>query len=322
MYSLLAAGTSISTPAQPYIGFLAPPAYIGLASSLIVYPPGTTKASSRDAVKGSDAALRYVRCVHATIEGPAYPALRKAFAFPEERNRRRAPGNRSAAGSLSPELGGDIDRIAGVAANAQCLWYRAEDFWHIVGWAFNCAVIHKKRWDRWKLWLSTMVDFLEADWDSCVEQGRVDDASREAFLQESLLWQYTVGQAGSANRSMRRRIIKSILAMATPDSLKEYPEVWERETVEPKRKKASNQPLGEVDFETGDMADYDSDEDMQDDSEGSDEDEFHASTTNSNDDAIQNVHNAINRFGGQDAIQLRHRFIALVSDTESANHLC
>ena len=50
LYSLLAAGTSISTPAKPYIGFLAPPAYIAFASSTVVDPKFTTKAQSQDAV--------------------------------------------------------------------------------------------------------------------------------------------------------------------------------------------------------------------------------------------------------------------------------
>ncbi len=313
MYSLLAAGTSISTPSQPYLGFLPPPAYISLASSLVANPSLTKKTSFRDAIQDSDVALRYLRCVQATIDSSAYPAIRKAFAFPEERNRRRAPGNRSAAGSASPEPGGDIERIAGSAANEDALWYRAEDFWHIVGWAFNCSILHRKRWTRWKLWLGTILDFLEADWSICMDRSKASDASREAILQQSLLWQYIVGQAETINRSMRRHMIGAILAMATKDAQKDYPEVWQNETKRPRKRKDDKQPVGEVNFETGDMADYESDEEMQDCSEDQDEgDEAQQSSGILSNERVRNVHDAIVSLGGQEAIQLRHRILALV----------
>ncbi|CAO2655510.1 Nn.00g043130.m01.CDS01 [Neocucurbitaria sp. VM-36] len=318
LHSLLAAGTSISTPAQPYIGFLAPPAYIALASSLIVYPHITTQAQSKYTIKGSDAALRYLQCVNSTIDSPAYPAIRKAFAFSEERNRRRAPGYRSAAASQSPEPSGDIERIAGVAANAQSLWYRAEDFWHIVGWAFNCSVAHRRRWDRWKLWLSTSLDFLEADWDSCIKQSTGNKTSRESILQESLLWHYIVSDAESTNRGIRRRIVKAILAMATPESQKEYPEVWENEAAELKRRKDIDQLLGEVDFETGELGDYDSDEEMQDVPAQASDEEATTSPSVGSDKGIQNVHDAVEQLGGQDAIRLRQRLIALLAQVAQA----
>lgn len=276
---------------------------------------------SKDAIKGSDAALRYLQCVHSTIDGPAYPTIRKAFTFSEERNRRRVPGYRSAAGSLSPEPSGDIEQIAGDDAHAKSLWYRAEDFWHIVGWAFNCSVEHKKRWDRWKLWLNTSLDFLETDWDSCIKQSSGNEAGRVSTLQESLLWHYIVGDAESTNRGMRRRIVKAILAMASPESQKEYPEVWEKETAEPKRKKDHNQPLGEVDFETGEVGDYDSDEEMQDASEQA-SDEPTSSPTVVSDGGIQSLDDAVEQLGGQDAIALRQRLIALVGAHALRMRIC
>ncbi|KAF1831751.1 hypothetical protein BDW02DRAFT_649661 [Decorospora gaudefroyi] len=316
LYSLLAAGTSVSTPAQPYIGFLAPPAYLAYASSMIADPKFTTKAQSTDAVKGADAALRYLQCVHTTIDAPAYPTIRKAFTFPEERNRRRAPGHRNAE-SLSPRLGGDVERIAGEAANQKSLWYCADDFWHIVGWAFNCSVAHKKRWSRWKLWVSTMLDFLESDWEVCVRRSQEDEDVREAILQESLVWHYIVGDESiPTQRLRRRRIVKAIHATATPESRKDYPEIWSRETLEPQRKK-DHQPVGKVDFETGEIGDYDSDEEMQDVSEMDvDADDDTSSTTS--EDGIKNLRDAVEQLGGQDSIELRQRMIALLAQVALA----
>jgi hypothetical protein len=312
LFSLLAAGTSISRPAQPYIGFLAPPSYISFASSIIADPRFTTKAQSRDAAKGSNAALRYLQCVHTTIDDPAYPTIRKAFNFPKERNRRSAPNYRASA-SQSPKLSSDIDRIAGEAANEKSLWYRADDFWHVVGWAFNCATTHKKRWGRWKLWLATMLDFLEADWAVCTKQSNWEGASDETTLQQSLLWHYIVGyDAAPTNRAKRRRIVRAIFATATPESLQDYPEIWDRETAAPRRKNNEDQPVGEVDFETGELADYGSDEDMQDAPDDAEDESADETSSDTSDDGITNIHDAIKSLGGHDAIELRQRLMKLV----------
>jgi hypothetical protein len=312
LYNLLAAGTSISTPAQPYIGFLAPPSYLAFASSLIVYPKATTKTRSKDVRKGSEAALRYLRCVHATIDGPAYATIRQAFKFSEDHSRRRARNHRSAATSLSPRPGDDVELLAGDAATTESLWTQAEDFWQIVGWAFNCSVSHKKRWDRWKVWLGITLDFLEADWNFCIRRSKEDEADREAILQESLLWHYIIGHASSVNRAARRRFVKAILATASVESLKDYPEVWEKETEGPKRKERNDEHVGRVDFETGDMAGYDEDEEIQGalDEPGDAQYRDNAGNDELDDDTL---HGAVAQMGGVDAIELRQRLISLVS---------
>jgi hypothetical protein len=314
LYSLLAAGTSISTPAQPYIGFLAPPAYLAFASSLIAYPKLTTRTLSKETRKGSDAALRYLRCVYTTIDGPAYSIIRQAFCFPEEHSRRRAPAHRAAAASVSPGPGDDIELIVGEAANAESLWTRAEDFWQVIGWAFNCSVSHKRRWDRWRLWLGIMLDFLKTDWEFCVKRSKEEDADANNILRESLLWHYIVGHSGSVNRAERRRMVKAILATASLESLKDYPEIWENEAQGPTRKKKDDEQFGEVNFETGDMAGYDSDEDMQNapDETNNDKHSDDALGADYHDGILGEAHDTVEGLGGMQAIQLRHRFIALV----------
>jgi len=313
LHNLLAAGTSVSTPAQPHPGILAPPAYLALALSLVADPLYTTQARSTEAQRGSDAALRYLQCIHGTIGGPAFSVVRKAFAFPEERNRRRVPAYRSAASSLSP--GGpfdDVERLAGPAANEKSVWHLAEDIWHVVGWAFNCSVLHKKRWDRWKLWLATMLDFLEADWNAAVKES-AEAPNPVAVVQASLLWHYIVGAAESTNRGMRRRIVKAILAAGTSESRHSYPEVWRRETVELKRKPPKDGPLSEVNFETGGIGDYESDEEMQEGLEEPDSEDGLSAFVTCNGPTTSNVLGACDRLGGSDAIELRQRFLALVS---------
>lgn len=316
LHSLLAAGTSISTPAQPYVGYLPPLSQIALAASLVPYK---FKSSSRETSRGSDAAFRYLQCLLFTIEGPTYPYVRQAFTFPIERTRRRPRGYRNATRSLSPDEDDDIDHLYCEAANDKSLWYRADDFWHIVGWAFSCSAAYKKRWERWKLWLTVMLDFLEADWDVCIKQSQHDEAGQEAVLQQSLIWQYVLGEGQSMTRTTRRRIAKSIFAIASTESLKDYPEIWENETREPREPPNKKQKLGNVDFETGEVADYDSDEEMKD---------APARVTRAIERKLEvtpppglpdinngslNLHDAIERLGGSDAITLRQRLLALVS---------
>jgi hypothetical protein len=166
-----------------------------------------------------------------------------------------------------------------------------------------------------------MLNFLEADWDICVKQSQLDETGDEAILQQSLIWQYVVGEGQSMTRTARRRIVKAIFAIATADSLKDYPKIWENETKEPKERPNKKQKLGNVNFETGEVADYDSDEEMK---------EAPARVTRAIerkfevtpppdlpafDDGSLSLPDAIERLGGSDAIALRQRLLALVSLT-------
>lgn len=221
--------------------------------------------------------------------------------------------------SLSPEEHDDIDHLYCEVANDKSLWYRADDFWHIVGWALNCSAAYKKRWERWKLWLAIMLDFLEADWAICVKQSQRDDAGEESALQQSLIWHYIVGENQSTTRTTRRRIVKAIFAIASADSMRDYPEIWERETSEPIERANKKQKIGDVNFETGEVADYDSDEEMIDVPQRvtrAVERKLEVSLPPELPDIYKgslNMHDAIERLGGNDAIALRHRLLALVS---------
>jgi hypothetical protein len=156
-----------------------------------------------------------------------------------------------------------------------------------------------------------MLDFLEADWDVCVKQSKMSDGTSDTTaLQHSLVWHYIVGHdRAPTNRTRRRRMVKAILATATPESRRDYSEIWDKEIVEPKRKADEDQPIQDIDFETGELADYGSDDDMQDASDDSDEESVNETSL---DHPLRNIRDAIDHLGGQDAIELRQRLIALV----------
>ncbi|KAF2110757.1 hypothetical protein BDV96DRAFT_603819 [Lophiotrema nucula] len=312
--ALLSSGTSISTPAKPYIALLAPAPQLALASTLIVYPETTTRATSHEDPKGADAATQYLRSVHTTIS-PLNDTVRSAYTFAYERPRRR--GGR--AGSNSPvEDEDDADRLYTPAANAQALWVRARDFWHVVGWAFNCSVTHKKRWERWKLWLQLMLDYLEAEWVPRVKLRREEHVDAEKVLMESLIWHY-ISSDDPGNRSNRRRMVKAILAMGSAQAMIQYPEVWKDETAEPKREEVDAELKNAL---AGQLVDYGHDEDAEMVDAPAPSRRARASPTkksmpleedDEDDITIEDAAAAINRLGGIDAIRLRQRIIALLA---------
>ncbi|KAF2468565.1 uncharacterized protein BDR25DRAFT_231030 [Lindgomyces ingoldianus] len=314
--ALLISGTSISTPNRSYSAFLAPTSQLALASSLIVYPGITTKAKSADTVKGADAALRYLRNVQ-NIVNPINETLRGAFAFPDERSRKRAAGYRTLGLSPSPEVD-ESKRLKGLAATSQSLWMRATDFWHIVGWAFNCSVVHKKRWERWKLWLEVMLDFLEAEWAERVKLILEEGGDAHKILTKSLLWHY-VSSRDAAIRSNRRVMVGAILSMGSLHSRKLFPEIWEEETAEPEMEEEEGNALAKIDIENGDFGDYEKvDEDVA--MHGQSKVALRCSTGSpessppKSDDEflICSSEEAIGRLGGMDAIILRQRLLALL----------
>lgn len=317
--SLLVAGTSISTPDKPYPALIAPPQQLALASSLVVYPPITTKAKSADRQKGADAALRYLRNLRSTIN-PLTEGFMPSFTFAIENAKRRY----RSVGSSSDDDNEDRERLNCLAATSESLWTRAEDFWHVVGWAFNCSVEHKKRWERWKLWLAAMLDLVEAEWEERVRLYNEDSTKDDSILTASLLWRYIASQ-DPQSRATRRRILRAILATGTNQSKKEFPEVWHNETVERKVEDNISGPR-KIDISKDDFGEYGGDEEYEaiegtlkvptrgsrripwknlpstlDDEGEEDEGEL-----------IHGPEHAVEKLGGTDAIYSRQRLLSLV----------
>lgn len=164
-----------------------------------------------------------------------------------------------------------------------------------------------------------MLDLLEADWEVCVKQSQRDRSDGEAVLQQSLIWLYISDESQSTTRTTRRRIVKAIFASASAESIRDYPEVWENEAAEPVGRAIKKQKIGNVDFETGEVADYDSDEETEVAPKRvtrAIERKFDVTPLPDLPDLNNgklNLHNAIERLGGSDAIALRQRLLALVS---------
>ena len=258
--SALTSGTGSSVEAH-----IPPTQHLALAATLLVHPQLTTRTTSPDKHAAADDALKYLRNVN-SLTGSQNSGLDKAFQFTEN----AAPSRGKRARALQPEEAiddeGDVPgQIISSYVGKDSLWSNAGDFWSVVGWAFNCSVAHRHRWDRWKLWLALMLDVLEDDLEA-----RLPDATKayqsggtaavKALLTNSMLAQYLspIGEG----RNNKRRLMRAILADGKQKSIAEFSEIWRHETKPPKQKQDDRlRKRRKLDLENGEFGDYFDDDD-------------------------------------------------------------
>ncbi|KAF3388861.1 hypothetical protein F1880_004273 [Penicillium rolfsii] len=242
LFNTLASGTYASSKVLVPL-----PQHLALAVTFLVHPSTTTRAQSVHEKDAPEVALRLLRLYCAQVN-PMEAQLNTAFSFQRSKLSRSGrryheendPNNdlrQDATKPLNLELG-----------RTESLWSRAEDFWHAVGWSFNCSVLYPERWDRWQIWLQFMCEVLEDDWSQREKeylalQGQTGESSpmtetttsaipnRENdldILRQSLIFQYISAGARNANT---RRIIRSIFADGSTASVNEFREVFEKELI-------------------------------------------------------------------------------------------
>jgi hypothetical protein len=329
----MSSGTSYPNPAEP--AFAPPPSHIAIASTILVHPHHTTRASSIERLEASTDALILLRQVMATF-GPINFNVGKAFAFTSAHNISLRQGQSRRTNGPGSSLAKSSDEhyeepINSSLAKESSLWQRSQDFWHVVGWGLNCSMKYPNRWEYWKIWLDYMLEVLEADWD---ERSRLDHEKYEAkriqnptalpvkiSIHDSLLSSYLAGRNSSAQL---RRIVKSLFADGSPDAIRLYPEVFDKETRErnmtigSKRKREYKVNIEEDKY--GDYSDTDEDDDH-----GPMDTSFDASQPESSQSEMQEavlVEEKIGKqvsqdeappvMGGPESVAIRLRLIALV----------
>ncbi|KAE9987083.1 hypothetical protein EG328_003865 [Venturia inaequalis] len=289
--NVVAAGTSLTNP---------PPALtpstsvLTLCATLIVHPTYTTRAKSDEDVRASNEATRFLRNVNELV-GPINADLKKAFTFETSAKKRRRleRGSRS---PISPDTASEKDvqvqedHINSPFAHERSVFAQVEDFWQVVGWAFNCSIAHRKRWDRWKVWLDIMLDVLGRDLEQSIQQGKP---------QASLISQYLKDRN---NRTAWREVMAAILADGSHTSMKKFGEVWQNETRE--RKAKENEAAREINLEDGNFGDYDVIDDDDDEAMGEEEQDLPVEAPA--------VDEHSEDWGGPESIALRQRFLQLL----------
>ena len=218
----------------------------------------TTRTKSREHHEQTNAALRLLRLTNKVV-GPINANFASAFEFKHyEHKARQLQVQFSDSSRADNEPEAPIDSTF---ANAQSLFSLAEDFWHVVGWAFNCSCLdsmYAARWTRWHLWLDFIIQVLEADWETRFYNGSSED---------SLILQFIESSAAGYGRD--RRIMRAIFADGSTKSLNEFKEVFRHELKPPKtdEDKPKKREVEKLDIEAEVYGDYmapDDDDDSDD----------------------------------------------------------
>lgn len=236
-----------------------------------------------------------------------------AFAFTYFNTSRRSDNGRRRTGDDgSPSSGDDPEIINSEIANSGSVWARAEDFWQVVGWAFNCSVMYPKRWERWKLWLEFIIDVLEDDWVERENMSVETEGNPDYSMERSLIAKYLQLEGGKMGGN--RRVVRAVFADGGAKAMNEFTEVFKNETKA--RKKDDGvmkkwEPKVDVEEEIyGDyLEDDDGEEDVEDDMTDTSEPVVNDATL----DADENVANGAELLGGMESLILRQRLLALLS---------
>jgi hypothetical protein len=260
--SLLCAGQSRREGAAKPVP-VPPASQLALLNNLIIHPAHTTRASATDLLEVSSLALGYLRNL-VSLVGPINSNLRTAFLFHggsgwSRRAAQKTIGDDDISSGADDER--DHDRISGLMASEQSLWYRASDFWAVIGWAFNCSAVYPQRWRYWRAWLEFMLEVLEADWadrlrmdEEAHEQKGVEDDQTYNNLKESILIMYLKqrnGRSGGLNA-----IRKAVLANGSKQLMLSFQEVFEKETKGISQASRKRKREKEFDLENDKFGDY------------------------------------------------------------------
>lgn len=225
-----------------------------MLATLAIHPKHTSRIANLDPHDVAPLSLSYLRNVLAIV-GPVNGRLRDAFLFRSEGTRRR----RSSNDFHRNELESDEEQVRGKMAGGSSVWVRGQDFWKVLGWAFNCSALYPHRWRWWKPWLEYVVDVLEADYE---ERKRLDEESagkdqpcEYALLQDSLLVAYIMPK--SSRSSPVKPIMSALFADGGSSSASIYKEVFKNETKV--ASKATKKRKREFDLDKDNFGDYDDD---------------------------------------------------------------
>ena len=295
--------TSGATSDSPLPTFVPPPQHIALIGTLVVHPTLTTRAKTLDRIEAANLALRYLRLLlkHA---GPVNANFNEAFSFHGcgLSSRRGGSGRRRITDEgVDLPLNGS-EGIDTELANAGSLWARVEDLWQVVGWCLNCSILHKRRWERWSVWLTFMLEVLELDWDAR-EHGAGEESREKSLIIKHINSEFTT-------TGRQRKMLRAVFADGRTKSVAEFGEIWKNETKELKKDTDIKKADKKIDIEADDYGDYledEDDEDLEDSQEGL------SSSPEQIPKMPDSIPNVADDLGGMDSVKLRLRLLSLLS---------
>ncbi|KAG4412312.1 hypothetical protein IFR04_014553 [Cadophora malorum] len=272
------------------------PHHIELACALLVHPRPTSQEAANLSLPSQS--ILFLRNVLINL-GPRNANLSEAFSFSLTSTRKsRSSRIRYEDGSSCSDTEDKQEHVNGIIANNGRLRRCARDFWHVVGWAFNCSVRYPRRWTVWKVWLDYMLDVLEHDW---TQREQEDLAEEDCWnlRRQSLIVKY-LADAVDKSYAMKR-IVRSAFADANAESLKDFPEIFPNETKKLSygQKRKRDDPLGKM------FGSYDDEDEAEFESDGS--------SQSSQDGDENEIMSGEDWLGDMDTMALRQRVIMLLS---------
>ncbi|KAL4817535.1 hypothetical protein BDW67DRAFT_159795 [Aspergillus spinulosporus] len=257
---LLNALSSHPDPSTPI--FIPSPEHLALAATILVHPSTTARPKTTEEQEAPSVSLRLLRLVNNHV-GPINGNFSKAFRFKHfERSRhggRRHVDHAAENLETNSERDWNLDKNINIdLAQSASVWSRAEDFWHAVGWAFNCAVLHPPRWKYWRIWLEFMCEVLEADWDERQRRHEENLSHDDQILEDSMIVNYINTSTAGSGRD--RRILRAIFADGGTSAVNEFREVFHRELKLSQKKadkeKDTRKRGAAVNIEAGEYGDF------------------------------------------------------------------
>lgn len=303
--SLISSG---NTSIPPVPASVPPPHHLAFAATLAIHPTLTIRASSNNRAEEASLALWYLRLLLKVV-GPIHANFHDAFIYTAV-GIRGVSGRRRVPGDSGSNNGNDRDSISSELAETGSIWARAEDFWQVAGWGFNCSVLHKKRWARWNQWLDFMIEVFERDWESRgfdVGEDRTPNDGKPDLREDSIIVRSLIS-GGSSGKE--RRILRAIFADGRLRAAGEFTEIWKNETKERKQDTDLKRISKKIDIATDDYGDY-MDEDRDSELEDSD--------TNPQQDlpslspsSTTTLPDLSEPLGGSSSLNLRYRLLSLL----------
>jgi hypothetical protein len=195
--------------------------------------------------------------------GPVDTPFSEAFKFQVKKVERRK-SRKPATSDL--EDAEPFEDLTSPFIHEKSLFAQTEDFWHLVGWTFNCYHQSPKRWSRWRLLLNFWLELAEKDLEwRTTDFGKTNVKDGPKFPADGV----TAAIFQSAfERNDQRKIMRAIFADGSQTTLNEFGEVYQNETKEKKKRTEedtiSRPKINIDDDQWGDWDQHEEDIDMDD----------------------------------------------------------
>ncbi|KAI2617231.1 hypothetical protein GGS26DRAFT_603278 [Hypomontagnella submonticulosa] len=228
-----------------------PPSQLSLLCTAVVHPRFTTRPGEEGWSEFSVDSLVYLRSLFSRL-GPINGRFKEAFRFI------------TSSSADDPDFSDEEGLDPAVAELKRRkyqdgVWRRGQDFFQVVGWAFNCSVLYPSRWRYWRHWLKFMLDVLEED---LIERHNLDVESGDKdlpMLRESIFAGYIAQRSGRSAGGLKV-IMEAIFADGSVAASSRFQEVWRKEHKENPRSAAKKRKREAVNLDKGNFGGYLDDE--------------------------------------------------------------